>query len=156
MTIIGLKTGDNGIQGLSTAHTHHPYPIPTPRGHHCSAFSPSTSCHCLSCRKQLRLSFLFLVLCFIIARRSPLLHHSLTPFKLLSYPLELHHAHTLSYYLLFLLSLTPSPLFFVLIFSKSCETSPHRGKSSAPAKSGSDITDMPARTHAQKGSSVKW
>ncbi len=149
MTIIGLKTGDNGIQGLSPAHTHHHrYPIPTPWW---QGFSASFL-HFLSL--LLCLSFLFFVLCFIIAccffHFGP--HLSQTPFKLFSVVIFTvkFTTHTHTDFLitsLFWLSLTFSWLFFIHIFSESCEMSPHRDKSSVPAKSGSDITDTVANTH---------
>lgn len=103
---------------------------------------PSTSCPRLSCRWQISLSLVFLVLCFIIVRWPPSLSNFPNPpqtfFFLLSWILQHTHTFFLSLFLVFLEPLLP----FIHIFSESCEISPHRDKSSLPAKSGSDITEF--------------
>lgn len=119
---------------------------------------------------SLHLSFLLLVLRFIIARRSLLFrpHLSPTPFKLFFFLLSwilkhtnTVHTHTHTHFLIissFWHSLTSSPLFFIHICAESCEMSPNRDKSSVPGKSGSDITDTVShtRTKTHNESSVKW
>ena len=163
MTIIGLKTGDNGIQGLSLAHTHHHrYPIPTRRGHHRCASSPPLP---------------VLVSPFILSSPCPSFHNcsSVSPlppsslpnpfqtfffFTLLNFETHEHCTHTHTHFLIissFWHSLTSSPLFFIHICAESCEMSPNRDKSSVPGKSGSDITDTVShtRTKTHNESSVK-
>lgn len=104
MTIIGLKTGDNGIQGLSPAHTYpHCYPVPTLLFEDNTALQP--------CFPP-TLARLLPILCFIIARLPPQFCPHLNPksFQTFVFLLKVLQ-HTCSNYILFRPSPTHSSLF---------------------------------------------
>lgn len=144
MTIIGLKTGDNGIQGLS-------WLTPT------TTTSPHPPLHFLSpsfLPAKLWFSFFLHVFWHIIACWAPL--HSLSPFKKCFYDLSIFTTHPLSCYQYF--SASPNPLSLLLrIF-------PERW-----VPIGMHLLFLPrvevslllhahtqTQTHMRKTSSVKW
>lgn len=138
MTIIGLKTEDNGIQGLCLTHTqqqqhHHRYPTSTPQRHRCSASSPPLSLSFLQ-----MLAMLFFLFCFLsfVTACWCIWSSSVSSYQTFFVTfLDFYHTHSL---------VESSPLHLVHIKLNPCGD-----KSSVPAKRRSDIADTVSRTETE-------
>lgn len=141
MTIIGLKTGDNGIQGLSRAHTHHHHPTPTPH-EDVAALHPLLHFLSLSLAEA-ACSFSWWICCLLP------MTFPLTAVKL--FPLIFWYTHTHTHIFSFIsfgffFSDITLLFCFVHISCERCEMTPHWETSSVLASTRSDIAGSKPHT----------
>lgn len=130
MTIIGLKTVDNGTQGLSPAHSH---PNFYPRTRPVRTSPPVFSSSC-----PLRQNH-SLVSSLLASNFPELLPNCCGTVMSLQQTLTNTHTHTRS--LIISASADSHPFSSICVLSKSFDLCRHRDKSRVPANSGSDVTD---------------